>query len=818
MNRRAKEERGGARKHRTPAEVRADERRKSAAGTEPKAGTRWSRSPLFWASVVYFLVMAVVFQAVIFGGQTFVSPDTTAPLGFVRVGEESLWKHGVYPLWNPYVFAGMPSFASGAYNPLIYPPDWPVALVQKILPLPDVSWMLLYYFLAGLGTFVLARSWGATPAAAMVAGVAFMITPNLVANGAHGHGSQMVNEAYLPWMLWLASRVWQGGRIQDVATLALLVGFQLLRGHIQIAYYTWLVIGLYSLFELGRRAIAPGGIREAAGRVAMLGGAMALGFALSSFFSLPIRAYAEHSIRAAGEGGGLTYAYATNWSFSPVEMFTFLVPGALGFGGATYWGTMPFTDFPNYMGLAILACAFLAIAAGRHRFFVSFLLVLSAFVLLVSFGKHGGLYDFLFHNLPYFNKFRVPVMILIVLQLATAVLAAFGLSAFEEAVHDERLRKRMFLWTGLVTAAVALFWLSGLVGDTWSESYAKAAHASRPDMPAAAIDAGSRAMRGDLVRVGFLALLALSTLLASLRGIGRPAWAAAAVGIVTLVDLAVVDYRLMAPVLGPPRQIAAGAERDDVVDFLVSKKTEGEFRIFPVREFQSNRYAGFAIASLGGYHAAKPRRYQTFLDADSGRAASSPAAWRLLNVRYIVYPGLLPETMGFVEAFRGQQQVVYEFPGALPRATLVPTYRVATEDEQLRAISDPAHDAALVTLLDQPPGVEPVPGGSVRIVEYGLNRVRLESDTPGPALIRLSDLAFPGWEVRVDGQEAKALIGDYLCRVVAVPAGKHAIAWEFKDPALARGLAISLAALAVILALYLVPLVRARMRRATPAS
>jgi hypothetical protein len=106
----------------------------------------------------------------------------------------------------------------------------------------------------------------------------------------------------------------------------------------------------------------------------------------------------------------------------------------------------------------------------------------------------------------------------------------------------------------------------------------------------------------------------------------------------------------------------------------------------------------------------------------------------------------------------------------------------------------------------------------VRIVEYGLNRVRLESDTPGPALIRLSDLAFPGWEVRVDGQEAKALIGDYLCRVVAVPAGKHAIAWEFHDPALARGLAISLAALAVILALYLVPPVLARMRRATPAS
>ena len=66
------------------------------------------------------------------------------------MGEESLWRPGVYPLWNPYVFLGMPSFASGAYNPLIYPPDWPLALVQKLVPLPDMTWMLLYYFLAGL--------------------------------------------------------------------------------------------------------------------------------------------------------------------------------------------------------------------------------------------------------------------------------------------------------------------------------------------------------------------------------------------------------------------------------------------------------------------------------------------------------------------------------------------------------------------------------------------------------------------------------------------------------------------------------------------
>src|SRR6266404_911308 len=83
-----------------------------------------------WAAVILSVIVALFFHELLFGGKTFVSPDTTAPLGFARIGEQSLWHDHVYPLWNPYVFLGMPSFASGAYNPLIYPPDWPLALLQ----------------------------------------------------------------------------------------------------------------------------------------------------------------------------------------------------------------------------------------------------------------------------------------------------------------------------------------------------------------------------------------------------------------------------------------------------------------------------------------------------------------------------------------------------------------------------------------------------------------------------------------------------------------------------------------------------------------
>ena len=346
-------------------------------------------------------------------------------------------------------------------------------------------------------------------------------------------------------------------------------------------------------------------------------------------------------------------------------------------------------------------------------------------------------------------------MILIVFQLCIALLAAFGLTAIGEAVGDERARRRLLGWTTALTAGVALLWVSGLAPDVWRAAYASAAHASRPGMEPAAIELGYTNMVGDIVRVGFLALVALVAVLATLRSVfkprsprhhrrghaGRPH-----------------DGERAHPLA---RARAAAAEhrgRRSRRRRRLPRVQAGRGPVphLPGARFQSNRYAGFGIASLGGYHAAKPALYQRFLEADSGRALQSPGAWRLLNVRYIVIPGLLPPESGFTEVFRGQQQVVYEFPGALPRATLVPAFIVAPRDSHLAIFRDPLHDAARVTMLTEDPGIVPAPGGTARIVDYGLNKVRIETDTPGPSILRLADLDFPGWRVTIDGKEARA--------------------------------------------------------------
>ena len=805
--------------------------RKGAAGRAGKPARAEPRAPK-WRSpaalAVYGIALATLFlfRDVMLLGQAFLSPDATAPLGFVRVGEEAL-RHGIYPLWNPYIFCGMPSFASLAYNPFIYPPDLPVWLVTHVLPLPSTTWLVLYYFLAGLGAYLLCREWGAGVPAAVVAGVAFLSMPNLVAVGAHGHGSQLMDSAYIPWVLWLAARVFRRGRLSDVAWLALAIGFQLMRGHVQVCFYTWLALGLYLVVELAWGGADRPAPRVRAMRAAGVAAALGLGFALSAFLYLPVRDYAHLSIRGGGAGGGVGLDYATQWSFSPVEILTFFAPGAVGFGGPTYWGSMPFTDYPNYMGLGILLLAAVGAARMRRPRVVGFLLALSLFALLTSFGRNGFLYSLLYDHVPFFNKFRIPVMILVLLQLSVAVLAGFGLDAVLEARDGGAAAKRTRLALVVALGVGALVLLLGVAPDLWRGTLQSMAHASRPSLDAPTVDAALAGAAADAVRSGLLALLVLAAAwLCARRTLGAGLFLGAVL-LFTAIDLWTVDQKLMQPVLGPAQAAAQANERDDVIDFLAQQsdslaKLGDQLRILPAsdQEFRNNRYAGFAIASLGGYHAAKPKLAQGYVDSMAYlrpfQVVAAGGPWQgdgflnVSNTGYIVVPGLLPPAFP-VELVHQGSQAVYRNPRALPRATLVGRAEVVPYDRQLARLTEPGYDPrAQVLLAEAPAGALGPAGGSVRITSYGLNTVAMETESPGPAILRFADLYDPDWTARVDGRDVPIWRADYCFRAVAVAAGRHRVEWKYESRALRLGLLLSGAALVAVGALFAAGVWRAR--------
>ena len=761
-----------------------------------------------WAAALLALLVVVFFHEVALQGKTFVSPDAVAPAGFARMGEHSLYQDHVYPLWNPYVFLGMPSYASGTYNPLIYPPDWPLALIAKVIPLPDMTWMLLYYFIGGLALYLLAREWGARPEGALIGASAFVFAPNLIAVGSHGHGSQLVDSAYVPLVLWLATRWMRRGSLRDLGLLALAGGFQILRGHVQICFYTWIAVAIYVLCEWGFALRRPGNRVPLSLRAAAVAGAALLAFGISGVYGLPLRDSARWSIRGGGEGGGVGIEYATSWSLAPLELPTLVVPGWVGFGGETYWGTMPFTDYPNaYLGMVavlLLLPAFVARPAEEGRVPRIFALSLGVFAVLLSFGRNFPLYGFLYEHLPLFNKFRVPVMVLILLQLAAGVGTAWGASAALEPPAGRAGRDAI---DRVILAAGALLALSGLVVIAGREavrgayvSFATTHHASFPPGHA---ELAFQEFAGALARVSLLGLLALAALWFCRRGRLPAGLAFVALMALLLIELWPVSGRVMKPVIGEVASRNVDAGRDDVVQFLERAGNAASFRILPLEEFQGNRFAGFGIASVGGYHAAKPRIYQDFFEA---RMQQNPGWLRLLNARYIVTQRPFDQAPDYLRLVHQGSGMVYENLAALPRATVVGAWRVVAPARAiLDSVAAGSHDPRGFAFLEREPGIAPadVSRATATIVSYRLNDLAVDVDTPAPGLLRIADLWYPDWAVTVDGRRAELIKADYLLRAVEVPAGRHRVEFRFESKAVRAGLALSIACAALSLGLLL---------------
>ena len=176
-----------------------------------------------------WLIVAVLYPGPVFEGLTFRSADAGNADAFARVGDASLAR-GHYPLWNPYLFGGMPTFGSLAYVRGLYPPAAVFTFLQNDLGLPPLTWMLGHLLFGGLGMVWLLSRWK-LPAPALLLGAAlFLLFPQVVAWGVHGHGSKLGAAMYLPWIVGWTLRAMDGAGPRAIGMLGLLVG---------LVYITW---------------------------------------------------------------------------------------------------------------------------------------------------------------------------------------------------------------------------------------------------------------------------------------------------------------------------------------------------------------------------------------------------------------------------------------------------------------------------------------------------------------------------------------------------------------------------------------------------
>ncbi len=709
-------------------------------------------------------------------------------------------RKGVFPLWDPYVHGGH-TFIGEPQAGLFYPFNILQAFLipsDRALAPADIYWMAAFHgFLAAVFMYALARVLGMGWRAALVAAVVFAFA-GFMARRVHIHISIYYGSVWLPLVLALFHLAVKRCQFMLAVGCGLVLGMTALVGSLQPPVYSGMVLAAYACY-LGWSAWKRGqGWRAVVVPLALLALAGAFALGVAAIQMLPSMEYEPLALRWSNSpldplpgperrpywiAGGLFY-------FHPQSLVSFLMPHAYE----------P-AERSAYLGILSLVLIVVGVAAPRRggsRFFA----VVGLVALVFSFGAVTVVHGLMWVMLPILDKARVAVRSLFVFSFAAALLAGWGMDALLRggrraerlAQSIERLGRHAL--GGLLLLGVAL----GLLVHY--------------QVVQADLDA-------YFLLVIMVALSWLALALGRLRRVAPRAW--------YLVAMAVLLFDVLSYGVGNFALVRDFDDRTNWAPELYYRETgairflrdqPGYFRVENRREAIPPNFGDvWSLFGVGGFGSSIPTDYYT--TRSLGWVPPS-RLYDMFNIRYIVTTdtiGTLPLVYDG-DLAKGDRKV-YENPHALPRVWLV--HRAtqlspgeATRQRLLAADFDPAQEAVVASPVQLPVAGA---GGTASIIEYTLHAIAIQVDTPVDALLVTAENYYPGWRVRVDGQEAEVVRVNAALRGVRVPAGRHAVIFSYEPRSVRWGAAITgvTLALAALAAVGSLALRRLRQRRSREA-
>jgi hypothetical protein len=684
------------------------------------------------------------------------------------------------PHWNPLVYAGMPYLSI-----LPYPVWYPTSLLYFLIDLHRaIGWaFVLHFLLAGLLMYALARELRVAPAAAAVAGVAYMFTGYIVSHLYAGQDGRMFAMQLTPALFLFAERAIARRRLHWFLWLSLVAALQVLTPHVQMMYFSALAVGAYVVFRLAQTWRAERAWRPVAVLAAGFVGAYVLAGLITMVEVWPTLEIVQFTHRA--ERG---YDYASSWAMPVQETLAAIWPEFQGYL-QTYWGTNPFKLHIEYLGAVPVLLALFALAARRTPR-VIFFAALGLAALLFAWGGATPLHRLAYWLLPMMKSFRAPAMMFSIVALSVSVLAAYG----AQALYDRRAalaEGRHLAWKvmgGLGVLWIVLWlWVAAAPQSFlgfWSGLLYGGIDAQRAPAAAAAMSAFGRGL--GIFAIVWLA--ALGILWASIRGKLAPIAACAILAALALVDLWRVDRDFYSTY-----PIAELVEPDPAIRFLQERPEP--FRVLPTPDaYDPNDLMLFGIASVSGSQKFRLRWWDDLVGEDMSRL-SDARVWSILGVQYLV-TGQPIDHPELIAALQNGGPMVYRWNGAAAHAWVVHEARARRADaEPVVAVLDPELDLFRTAILE--PGVSsPALGPASRPARVAWrvrlpDRIALDVDAAAPGILITSEIYHPYWRATVDGRPTDVLQVDVALRGVPVPAGRHRVVMTFDDPDVARGAWVS---------------------------
>jgi hypothetical protein len=749
------------------------------------------------------------------------------------------------PLWTNSMFGGMPAFQiSTIYNGNLN------QYVNKIISagFPEYS---AYIFIACLSFYILLLVLGVNNWLAIVGGIAYALSSyNLIILEA-GHNSKMHAISLVPFVFAGALLIWQRKYWLGAALSAL--GFSLLiyANHVQIAYYSFISLFIFGVSQLvynivkekdWKHFIIASLILVATGLVGVLSNASML-WSTYEYGNATIRGKSELTTNNQSNGG-LDRDYAYKWSYGKLEAFTLMIPNFYGgsshyaldensaiaqklqSSGApaqqvaqylrqmpTYWGDQPFTSGPVYLGIIMCFLFFfgLVVVEGPLKWWLGVATLLSV---LLSFGHNLQWFsDLFFDFLPGYNKFRTVTMILIVTQLTVPLLGLYALAQLLAGkIGKEKALNGLYVGAGLTAGVSLILALMGpslfdfvgngdaeLKGQFWDVALS----ALREDR--------ASLMRSDSFRSFLLAGVSAALVWAYIQSKVSKNVVIAGFAALVLFDMVGVGKRFINDDVFVENTQMKSRFQLTAADAEILKDPTLNYRVFNTTVNSFNDAAtSYNHKSIGGYHAAKLRRYQELIDAYIQKGSMN--VLNMLNTRYFI-----------VQGQDGQPRAQFN-PEALGHAWFVAEIKtVKNADEELKSLD--GFSAKQIAFVDKRfesalKNVQPTTDSTaaISLLSYKPNHLVYESNNSGNGLGVFSEIYYtPGWVATIDGKEVEIIRADYVLRALAIPSGKHKIEFKFEPSSYFLGEKIAYASSGLILLLFAFALFLAFKNKSTKA-
>ena len=812
--------------------------------------------------VIAIVVFAVLSFAYFFPadieGRILFQHDTAAGAGAGREAALYYEETGERTRWTNSIFGGMPTYQIAPAYDSVQPLKWVQNVYQLFLP----GYVGLTFIMM-LGFYILLRVFGIPAWLAGLGGVLWAFSSYFFILMSAGHLWKFITLAYIPPTLAGIVLAYRGRLLAGGLVTGLFIALQIMSNHVQMSYYFLFVILFVAVayfVQAWKEKTLPQFFRASA--VLVVAGLVGVAANLSNLYHT--YTYSKETMRGKSElvytgdaakqtSSGLDRDYITQWSYGIGETLTLLVPNYKGgasvplsasetamkkanpmygslYGQLTqYFGTQPMTSGPVYVGAFVLFLFLLGcfVVKGPLKWA---LVAATVFSILLSWGKNFmPLTDFFIDYIPMYNKFRAVSSILVIAEFTIPLLAMFALV---KVLKEPALLRKNLKQTGLcllLTAGVAL-WLA-VPGTPSPSDYVPAQEAQ---MLQSAADQGMippselngiltnlSEMRAALVQADALRsfiIIAVGVLLLGLYAAGklRQSLTVGGIGLLCLIDLWGVNKRYLNDSQFVPESTQVTTFNKTATDELILQDPALDYRVlnFATSTFNENNTA-YWHKSVGGYHAAKLRRYQEMIDhhivpemqaaysavAKAGGDMDSVDASKfrvlnMLNTKYFIFPaGQQGETVPVMN------------PYAYGNAWFVNNVRyVDNANEEIDALADIVPtETAVVDARFKPALKEATTGhkdgaSDIRLKSYRPNQLVYETQNAQDGIAVFSEIYYPdGWQVTIDGQPAELARANYILRSLYVPAGKHTIEMRFDPQSLHVTEGIAYAALIILL-------------------